>query len=339
MDILFIIINFIYIFVVNQKIIIIMKRILLFFIILSGISLNAQVTVFEDSFESYPDFAITGYGDWQTIDVDLRPTYTGGLPTGINPTWANAGAPMSFQIFNPSTTTPQIVTNSTTGVGGETENRNFDTHTGLKYAACWDAVPNATVTANNDWLVSPVLNLGASNNEVRFWVKSLSDSYGLEKYRVGVYVGTGTPVAADFVFISGIPALSAPFPAWEEKIFPLNAYSNQSIRIGIKCQSADNYMFMVDDFIVTSSNLRNDDYLSNKFSVYPNPVNNVININNSENALINEVTITDINGRTIKNVNSNVSQTEINVSELNTGVYFLKINSDIGNAIKKFVKN
>lgn len=44
----------------------------------------------------------------------------------------NANAKMAYQIFNPSQAN---VSNDSTGVTGET--RNFDPHSGNKYAACW----------------------------------------------------------------------------------------------------------------------------------------------------------------------------------------------------------
>ena len=322
-----------------------MKKLLLSFLFIGGLNANAQVTVFEDGFESYTNFAITGFGNWQTIDADLLTTYTGGLPTNVNPTWANAGAAMAFQIFTPSATTPQLVTNSTDAcsTANGTENRNFDPKTGLKYAASWAAVPSTAVggnTANNDWLVSPVISLGASNNELRFWVKSLSSCYGLEKYKIGVYVGSGTPTANDFVVISGIAALTAPSGVWEERVQSLNTYSNQTIRIGIKNQTADAYMFMVDDFKVTSSNLRTDEFLANKFTTYPTPANDLVTITNSANILFSEIAITDMNGRTVKNIKvSDLSETQINVSDLTSGVYFMNITTDEGVAVKKFVKN
>lgn len=313
-----------------------MKKLLLSLLLISGLSSNAQVTVFEDSFETYTNFAITGFGGWQTIDVDLLTTY--GVGTGI--TWLNNGAPQAFMVYNPSATTPPV-TNATDGVAGETENRNFDPKTGSKYASCWASSPSTTggPVANDDWLISPVINLGTTNNELKFWVKSLSNSYGLEKYRVGVYVGTGTPSPADFTFL-GIGVLTAPYPAWEEKTFSLNAYSNQSIRIGIKCQTADAYMFMVDDFRVTSSNLKVDEFFSSKFSTYPNPANNIVTISNTDNILLTNVVITDINGRNVKEVKvNNASETEINISDLTAGIYFMNIQTDNGKAVKKIIKN
>ena len=316
-----------------------MKKILLSILFLSGLSASAQLTVFEDSFENYEDFLITGIGDWQTLDLDLLNTYTGGQAAGATP-WLNAGSPQAFMVFNPTTAE---VTNGTNGVDGETENRNFDPRTGSKYAACWAGVPSTTggATANSDFLISPVLNLGTTNNELRFWAKSMSDSYGLEKYRVYVYVGTGTPtLLSQFTLVSGLAVLTAPYPAWAENVIALNAYSNQSIRIGIRCVTPDAYMFMVDDFKVTSSNLKTDEFFSNKFSAYPNPTNSVVNITNSDNILLSEVTITDMNGRIVKTVNANnLTEVQINVADLTTGVYFMNVATDSGKAVKKFIKN
>ena len=210
---------------------------------------GGAVTLLEDDFESYDDFIITGIGEWITLDVDGLNTYTGGVGTTADPaSYANAGAAMAYQIFNPSTTTPSAATNSD-GTDGET--RDFDPRSGAKYAAAWAAVPGAN-PANDDWLVSPVLSLGNSNNAVSFWVKAMSNSYGPENYNVGIYVGSGTPTSgADFTIISAA-SLTAPYGVWTEDTYDLSAYNNQDVRIGIHCISADRYMFMVDDFTATT---------------------------------------------------------------------------------------
>ncbi|MGX7666558.1 T9SS type A sorting domain-containing protein [Flavobacterium pedocola] len=298
----------------------------------------SQITVFQDSFDTYGDFLITGYGQWQTIDVDLLNTYTGGLPDGVDPTWAHAGEPMAFQIFNP---VAAGVSNSTGACTATTENRNFDPRTGAKYAGCWAGVPSTTggATANNDWLVSPPINLaGATGCALSVWVKSLGDCYGLEKYKIGIYVGSGTPTATDFTIISGVPNLTAT-TAWTERTQSLSAYDGQTIRIGINCKTADAYMFMVDDFKVTATTLSTSDFVAERLSVYPNPANDVVNITNNGALQINKVTVTDINGRTVKTINlDGVSESQINVSELNAGVYFVNIDTNEGSATKKVVK-
>ena len=53
--------------------------------------MKAQTVLFEDSFETYTDFAIANVGNWTLTDVDLKPTY--GF-TGI--TFPNTGVAKSF---------------------------------------------------------------------------------------------------------------------------------------------------------------------------------------------------------------------------------------------------
>lgn len=78
------------------------------------------------------------------------------------------------------------------------------------------------------------------------------------------------------------------------------------------------------------------DFMTSTFSVYPNPAKDVLNISNNTGAEMSSLTIVDINGRTVKQVNSNVSQ--INISDLNAGVYFVNIKSNEGSLTTKIVK-
>ena len=316
-----------------------MKKFLLSVALFASLVSSAQVTIFEDSFDTYDDFLISGFGDWQTLDLDLLTTYTGGATP---PTWANANAAQAFQIFNP---TAALVTNATNGVGGSTESRNFDPRTGLKYAASWASSPSTTggATANEDWLISPSISLvGATGASLSIWVKSMSNSYGLEKYRIGVYTGTGMPTAtSDFTIISGLLDLTAPYPAWAERTQSLATYQGQTIKIGIQCKTPDAYMFMVDDFKVTATSvLGTESFLSSAFTIAPNPANNFITVSNTQNILINEVKISDLNGRVVKQIGfDKVSNLNINVSDLASGVYMMNITSDKGSLIKKIIKN
>ncbi|WP_396157880.1 T9SS type A sorting domain-containing protein [Flavobacterium sp.] len=313
-----------------------MKKLLLYFMIFGAINLNAQTTIFEDSFETYFDFTINDFGSWNGIDVDLLPTYLGGLPDGAA-AWENAGDAQAFMIFNP---TAAGVTNATSG----TEVRNFDPRTGLRYAACWAGVPAPPVTANNDWLISPPVTLGSTGNVMSFWAKSMSSSYGLERYRVAIFVGTDNPTPAQFIFLAGSPtALTAPYPDWQERVISstqLNPYNGQTVRFGIQCVSPDAYMFMVDDFKVTTTGLSVNESLAKKFSTYPNPANSLVNISNNDNIVFTNVAINDINGRTVKTMKvNNLSEVQLDVNELSAGVYFMNITTDSGIAVKKFIKN
>lgn len=312
-----------------------MKKLLLTLFAVTSLSAGAQVTVFEDSFETYEDFSID-FSPWLNLDLDGLGTYSGGIPDEV--TIPNQFDPKAFMIFNP---TEAQASNATEGVDGSEENRNFDPHTGLKYAGCWaSADPDDDTPENDDFLVSPPIALGASQNSVSFWVKSMSDTYGLERFKVYVYTGTGTPTqASDFTVISGIAFVTAPYPDWEQKTYALNTYSNTTIRIAIRCQSQNRYMFMVDDFLVQSSNLRTNDVLANKFSVFPNPASNVINVTSSDAIGVNQIQITDLNGRVVKDVMfDGVSELQVNIGDLTTGMYMMNIMSEEGTAVKKIVR-
>jgi bifunctional DNase/RNase len=73
----------------------------------------------------------------------------------------------------------------------------------------------------------------------------------------------------------------------------------------------------------------------NNFDIYPNPTSNVLNISNSNNTEINSISISDLNGRVIKNAKG---VTSVNVSDLNAGVYFVTIETTEGKSTKKFIK-
>lgn len=113
--------------------------------------------------------------------------------------------------------------------------------------------------------------------------------------------------------------------------------SNVQIRIQYVGNDADSVS--VDDFVV-SGNLGTNEVLADSFSTFPNPVNNVLNIKNSENTTINTITVVDINGRTVKTVNGgDVTEVAVNVADLSAGVYMVNIDTNAGKAVKKFIKN
>src|SRR5690606_29804435 len=55
----------------------------------------------------------------------------------------------------------------------------------------------------------------------------------------------------------------------------------------------DNINFAAQNTVPTE-NLSVNEHLASKFGMYPNPATNVVNITNSENMLVNQITIYDI---------------------------------------------
>jgi len=78
---------------------------------------------------------------------------------------------------------------------------------------------------------------------------------------------------------------------------------------------------------------------SNSFTIYPNPVNDILNISIKSNDKY-EIQISDVNGKLIieKTILPTGSLSQVSVSDLPQGVYFIKIISTSNTLIKKFIK-
>ncbi len=282
--------------------------------------LPASSNLLNDGFETYADFATT-FAPWTNIDVDQSTTYT-----MQNVTWPGSGAAMAFMVFNPTTTTPPITT--------------FTAHGGTKMAV---AIASQT-PPNNDWLITPQLN-GAS--QIKFWARSLTAEYGLERFKVGVST-TGTN-PDNFTIISGTNYIQAPVD-WTEYIYNIPA-SRVPVYIGIQCVSNDAWFFMVDDVRVNGSD--GDDpvvpvvatELKNNF---PNPFNPETTIAYSvkEASPVN-IEIYNVKGQLVKTLVNEVQEagnhsivwkgTDNNGRSVSSGIYYYKMTAGKFSSTKKMI--
>ncbi|MFY7739093.1 MAG: T9SS type A sorting domain-containing protein [Flavobacterium sp.] len=78
--------------------------------------------------------------------------------------------------------------------------------------------------------------------------------------------------------------------------------------------------------------------INNVINLFPNPTSEVLNIDNKTNEIVSNVSIYSISGALIKEVKSTNSIESISVSDLQTGIYFVKlsINDEVKNY--KFIK-
>ncbi|TDF74699.1 C10 family peptidase [Candidatus Syntrophosphaera thermopropionivorans] len=192
-------------------------------IALSG---SAQYAVLSDGFENYPDFALN-FPPWTQYDGDGSSTYA-----IQNYTFPNQYYTGSFIIFNPSLCSPSMAGTA------------IDPHTGEKGAYCLAAINYP----NNDWLISPQLNL-SSDATLSFWARSYTAQYGLERFKVGAST-TGTD-PSNFTIISGANDIQTP-ASWTQYTYTLPQNTKY---FAVQCVSNDAFIFMVDDFLVTDQSL------------------------------------------------------------------------------------
>lgn len=89
----------------------------------------------------------------------------------------------------------------------------------------------------------------------------------------------------------------------------------------------------------TTPTLSIRDYISNKYTIFPNPATDIVTISNDENIGIKQIKLLDISGKIIEEAFfNNDSEVQINVNDLANGIYLLQINTQNGVFIEKLIK-
>jgi hypothetical protein len=83
-------------------------------------------------------------------------------------------------------------------------------------------------------------------------------------------------------------------------------------------------------------NLQNEEFSANLFAIYPNPVNDLLFIENNNSNPIQKIIVYDLIGKTILVQNGNSKQ--LNFSNFPRGLYLIKITTDKETIVKKIVK-
>ena len=86
--------------------------------------------------------------------------------------------------------------------------------------------------------------------------------------------------------------------------------------------STNNEMY-IDDVVFAEGSLGADDFNAAVFSVYPNPVVNTLNINSAD--AVQNVTVYDVLGKVVMNINPGVVSPSLDMSSLSAGAYIVNV--------------
>ena len=92
----------------------------------------------------------------------------------------------------------------------------------------------------------------------------------------------------------------------------------------------------VETEIVDQLNI-NEFNLNNLISIYPNPTNDVLNIKVKDDLIVEEVKLINLQGRELLSIKQNLEN--INLSGLSSGVYLIKLKTNLGTIQSKIIKN
>jgi hypothetical protein len=268
--------------------------------------------LFREGFEYYPAFSAE-LSPWISLDQDSSATWSWD---GCN--FPGEGSALSWIVFQPGQTVPPL---------------SISAHTGSAMLCSMSSLN----PPSNDWLISPVYHLGTSP-ELKFYARSHTVAYGLERLRVLISTGSDDP--ADFMPLSPEPYLQVP-EQWTLYSYDLSAWQQQNIRLAWQAISWDSFALWLDDLELRSQGgSSTNDHLtpSPQYKLYPNPGRDYFRVESSSRGSY-QLEIFDLRGRQIHSSrqDGSLDSRELEL-KLAPGLYFLKLIGDAGSQTFKFIK-
>ncbi|MGM0573813.1 MAG: choice-of-anchor J domain-containing protein, partial [Bacteroidota bacterium] len=189
---------------------------------------------------------------------------------------------------------------------------------------------------NNDWLVSPLLNLpeNALSVDLSFFARSDLSSM-LESFDVKV-------ITEDETIHEIASEVEVP-DNYTEYTYDLTEFAGQKISVAVVCVSEDKFYLYLDKFSITAetpTSVIDRESKENVVEIYPNPATetSVVRIDLADSRIIG-VELLSITGQIVKAYSMSGSSgiERINVTGQKPGVYFLKIYTSNGEKVKKLI--
>ena len=211
----------------------------------------------------------------------------------------------------------------------------------INYTSTGTSATAGSGTISN-WMISPVINV--QNGDVVSFYTTYGGTAAQESYAdnmqllmsthgaSSVIPSTGAADVGDFTnnLVEINPTLNPTgYPVgWTQYTYTISGLS-----------AATDCIIGVDTFSVDRPLASTQTFFANNFSIQPNPVKDIFTVTSKNGTFINNIKVTDINGRIVKEENnSDLNATQVNISDLSSGVYFVKIQSDLGVGTTKIIK-
>jgi hypothetical protein len=181
----------------------------------------------------------------------------------------------------------------------------------------------------DNYLITPALIIPSQGAKVSWYVAAQDPGYPAETY--DVLVSTTPDNLNSFTSIFNETLASGD---WEMRTanIPSN-FNGQNVYVAFRHHDVTDMFWMkIDNLSVTAGTGVENHELNT--TIFPNPANNVLNINANSN--INRVEVYNMMGQMVGSYNVNDVNTQISTTALANGVYTVKIATENGTTTKKF---
>ncbi|MEM9678927.1 MAG: T9SS-dependent M36 family metallopeptidase [Bacteroidota bacterium] len=272
-----------------------------------------------------------GWSDWFALMVTMNTTDTANDARGIG-TFA-IGQNTDGQGIRPSRYSPDFGENSFTY--GDTNNPGLSVPHGVGFV--W-----ATVLWDLTWAYidkygfdPDLYNGDGGNNRV---ILLVTEALKLQPCSPGFVDGRNALLGADFAITGGADQCMI----WE-------IFAARGLGVGASQGDSGSRTDQVESFtmpppsdpsLANCTALSVDEFNASDVSIYPNPTNDQVFINTKTGLGEVKITIVDLNGRIVLEMNRNLnSELQFSVANLQSGVYILTISSDTIDYNQKLIKN
>lgn len=180
----------------------------------------------------------------------------------------------------------------------------------------------------DNWLITPALVIPSNGAKLTWYVAAIDADYAAEYYDVMLSTSLN-PSTFTSVFNETLQS-----DQWEQRTVNINGnYAGQNVYVAFRNHNtSDIFLMRIDDINVTAIVGVNE--FTAETTIFPNPANNVLNINANSN--INRVEVYNMMGQMVGMYEVNDTNTQISTSNFANGVYTLRIATENGTSTKKF---
>lgn len=223
---------------------------------------------------------------------------------------------------------------------------NFDTTNAGKLPECWSSILRGS-TLSSDARVRVVSNHSVSGTHAVIIDNDNSNlnddiiliSPAIENFTTAGYVLTfkadgddptnfevgtldGNGEDATFTLFQGLVTTND----YTDFTIDLSSYNGPDKYIGIRHNDSGNFTPIYIDDIKLQSTLSTGGFDNNRFTYYPNPVKNILNLSYTQN--ITDVTVYNLLGQIVISNKNNATTSSIDMSHLPSGSYIVKVAAD-----------